>query len=584
MYNKQPSFDSGDLPPNPATSVKESQHFALLGNQADTPLPIVDPETGRRMSFTDKKWMERFEAEHPLQFHKMLREILPRIYEYTGLRLHELEDVGNLPDRAYRKLIQSTRARMLKDTRGFPFLANVKTLEESPEVFARECIRKTLQRQREKAAASPGAEFTQEDEDAVMEEMRNRMTLKFRDAEFRKYGPIADDYIQECLEMFLPHYDKKLGIANEVKAVSDPARLLIMIFNKKLKPRVRHEAKRKLLLMEMLANLEDYGASEKSSEESLDAMVRFMQDHMIDIAEDGEHGDIRECFLRSDHEMPKVAGKGADRKTLETRLQDTPPRRLLRYQRVSEIPMRRAKIRDAQDTERSIRFFMDLREKGAFSRLTKRLRKDWPIEDGRLEKSDGNGIRLIFEEKADLFDFVITMKDRLMKAVIDALNEHLARHPEDETARQRLENIDNSVEIYEIKDSLDGNGDFSGETEASSEELKVFKFKLHVKDARNREHFYEFQCFLPDGYAEYLYRDNVNWEEYNVKRFFGGVHTLLFPPAIYGDVDYADAKEKAVENARERVWRAGAKVAIRENGRHKNGAGKKKKSAPAKPE
>lgn len=95
---------------------------------------------------------------------------------------------------------------------------------------------------------------------------------------------------------------------------------------------------------------------------------------------------------------------------------------------------------------------------------------------------------------------------------------------------------------------------FNGSSQSSSSELKVYKFKLELTKADGRQHHYEFQIFLPDGYADYLYRKGVSWEEYNVDRFFSeGVDELLFPSHIY-PIDRQKLLEKDLKQAHQRAW------------------------------
>lgn len=482
-------------PQNECELIELKELYAVVGNADNTPLPIVNPQTGEEMPILDKKWLNRFVGKYSVQYRKLFGWT-ERIQRYTGKRLRNLKDIAfkNTPET--RHLIEETRQRILDD---LDFLRKI-----CPEA---------------------------------------------RDHMLRLYGRLADEYINETIQEFFPEYEHELGLKNEVATCHDAAKLLLMCFDTTLDPRLRYEARRKLFLMEYIGQLENFNEEDRGHEEALNAMIDFMNRKMTIVPAGKKRGTSSQRFLLSRHNAKE--GNRTETASIIKAL----PERKKHNERITPIGMRQAIIMDQKGRGREIYFYAIPREKGTYSRLTKMFRYGTKIGE---RDDDRNGIRMVFEKKQDWVDFFMLLQKQLKEEIAEELTELLDGET-DETAKKKLEekrlDLDKSVIISNEKDNLEGDGRFMGNSKASSSATKFLKFTMKVCHADGKKCQYEFQIFLPNGFADYIYRKGVSWAEYQVKRFFKEqVAEILFPSAIFPQIDKKEAMEKAMERAYQQAW------------------------------
>lgn len=371
---------------------------------------------------------------------------------------------------------------------------------------------------------------------------------KRRPEDLRQLSDAADDYIREISGDYFPG-EEAVEMNDEVATCIDPAKLVLRAFNDRLTAKIKFEAARKLLLMKLIAEVRDCGEQCVDHEDALDYMTTFFNERILKLPEGHRVGDLFDRYLISQHEGEKLRTTSAEFR--KEKPNDIDP---LSKIRVTFLECRRAIVKDKTGREREIFFRKHPRKKTSDSRLTKALRYGTSIGEKDVDR---NGIRLVFSSREDWEDFFKMFKSELKQEIEEGLREEL----ETETDRRkktvlesRLRSLEQSIIIHDVKDSLDGNG-FRGSAHSSSPELKVYKFKLELTLADGRQHHYEFQVFLPDGYADSMYRKGVSWDEYNVDRFFReNVDELLFPAKIYPKLDREKAREKVMKQAHRKVW------------------------------
>ncbi len=479
----------------PTTSVefKQSVH-AILGNGLNTPLPILDPETGDLMKIVDKKKREQFKDNYYKEY-GMMSEIASMIQYFTGMSLHELEEVATSKPANLPEIIAQTRKRILDFLSGNSEGKN----PDSKYCFLRKYIPEE------------------------------------RDRGLREMGRKADEYINDIISKFFPGYEHDLSLKNEVSPCRDAATLLFMIFDRTMDIRVRYEARRKLILMKMLGEIKDYGEDGLDHENALNYMIGFLNKRMIKLNQGEKTGIAFERFLISVHSTRTDKKKTEpDNETIDAEIRSKPIKKRKKdlpeedaIQRITPISMRRAIVSDFDGNEREIFFYTIPREKNKFSRLTKTLRLNRKVGE---KEDDRNGIRMVFEKKQDWVDFFERLKQNLKEDTM-------------------------SVEIKDVKDNSDGLNGFEGVSESSNPDLKVLKFKLEITKMDESMQRFEFQIFLPDGFADYHYRRGVSWAEYQVNRFYDRqLDELLFPSQIFPELDREDTRKEATRRAFDQIW------------------------------
>jgi len=368
-------------------------------------------------------------------------------------------------------------------------------------------------------------------------------------AGMRELSRDADDYIKDIIEDYFQD-EQAVKMNNEVETCHDVATLALMAYNDELSAKVKFEAARKLLLMKFFGRIRDYSEKEVDHEEALQYMMSIFNERIIKLPEGARQGDVFTKYLVSHHE-------GADFKASSAEIVGEKPTEANSEHgltRVTNLICRRTILEDKSGNEREAFFSVEPRDKTSFSRMTKALRYGGKIGQRDLDR---NGLRLVFSNRADWEDFFRMFKEELKSEIEGGLKEqleHEMNRKQRKILESRLRSLDQSIIIHSVKDSLDGGG-FKGKSSVSSNDLRVHKFDLEVTRADGKQHHYEFQVFLPDGYADSKYRKRVSWDEYDANRFFSGnVDELLFPVKVYPQVDHDKIHAKVMKQAHRKVW------------------------------
>ncbi len=479
---------------------KELRHYANLGNDETTPMPIVDPTTGEEVAIFDTTRLATFAQEHAAEFRDMMANLVPRLQRYTGGKLRELEGLAQVPAEGLTTAIKNCRERILEDLENLPFLA--------------------------------------------------RFVKEHREAGLKELGHRADEFIDQVIHQWMPHYMDQISLSNEVKGTNDAGELLIMAFNRSLDPRIRYEAKRKLILMELLGKMTPYTKEDMDRDDSMSRMNEWLNQRVLEPEVGEKTGAAQNRYLFSAHD---TNGED-DHKTKDAKIVNNADLIKNPNQRLTPMSMRRLVVKRGGEIH-EIQCMIDIRERQRlpFSRLIKKMQRNEPAE---AHDHDYNGLRMVFEEVEDFYDFIHVLEKQIRASILAKVSEQVRSPEKREKAIQRFARLHECVKINFTSNNFDG--------ETGANQMRMLEMTLDVEDEEDFRHHYEFQVFLPEGYADFLYRRKVSLEEHRASRFFDrGIEELsspselLFPVSIYKGLDHAAIAKQAKEEAYKRAWENG---------------------------
>ena len=323
----------------------------------------------------------------------------------------------------------------------------------------------------------------------------------------REFSSTADaviDYLRsKVLSPYAPHFE----ISNEIATTADPVDLLLVTFDDRYHKKVRFEAKRKLVLMN-LAGAIDQRERETDIESRFAGFLRFLNDYVW--SPELRIGEHRPAYLLSEHDPGDYRCTGV--KVIEMAaangLQLAPGQRLTFVKRRLFRP-------GAKD----IPVYVSVRKKDPAAKVLKLLRKN--EKNPAVAVDDELGLMAVLDGRAEVTRFV----------------EHLTRAAVRSGVLMTLE---------DISDTLTG-GRYAAGSTGSSSDTPMMKFFARLGDAR-----VEFIIHTNQSYLDYHYRDGVSHDEYEVRRIFdSGVAEFLFPRDIY-QLDMDDLRERLVARFRNR--------------------------------
>lgn len=481
--------------------------YAMLGNGLNTPLPIVDPVTGEELPIycpdISGRLLNHYPEEHWNEGEIDGEDVAQRTVSYAQ------------KTQSYTAMIKSLTG--VSRLRLMPLIAKTREIEKESKDVVKETRKRII----------GSLSFLAKYHDNAKE------------FGLRQCGKLADDYMNDIVRKFFPDQEHELSLKNEVAACNDAAQLLFMTFDTDLDTRVRYEARRKLILMKLIGEIEDYDEEEESNENALNNLIDFIDRRMINVSKGEKRGVSFQRFLVSRHTRTSKATKRAT-------IKEKAPASIKISERVTPMGMRKAIVTNENGEDREIFFYIIPREKSTFSRLTKILRYGTGVKE---RDTDRNGIRMVFESKEDWEDFNRSMQEKLEKECKQRAD--MSSSPPGELGHP-------FVKIVKEEGSLDGKEEFKGRSEASGKDLKFKKILMKTRAARGGIQQYEFQVFLPEGFADYQYRKGLSWEEYHVNRFFiENLDELLFPSPIFPEIDREATRKNAAEKAYRKIWERG---------------------------
>lgn len=302
------------------------------------------------------------------------------------------------------------------------------------------------------------------------------------------YGQVANgviDYLRDGITSTVT-----LKPINVVKDTSDPIDLVLITLDNKYSKRARFEAKRKLILMDLSAKV-DQREREIQLDESYRTMNTFLDTHVFNTAD--KIGETQEVVMVSSHNDEEFA---------VTSVRTVAPEEII------EIPLSPGE----KVTPLSQRFFtfegsnpipvmLDSRKKDSVSKVLKMLRKGKEIPAEAM--GDEVGFMAIFENGRDIRIF----KRHLRACGLQAKT---------------------LIGVQDQENSLNGSG-HTPKSEGSSEKLRQDKSRISFDGINVEAIFHTYE-----SYANYLYQREVGHTEFEaVRNFNSGVVGLLFPTDIY---------------------------------------------------
>lgn len=463
--------------------------YPELGDNLEqgTTFPVV-------LAIPDRKYVRKLKEENPEAFEAM-KERREMLLNLTGV-----QNLGDLMGRSDDELF-TTEVR--------------ENILNSLVQSEREEERSALQEEAEGWAAEQRLKirFLMEDAGNWVFSGRRSEKLNETNEKLQKYAMQADDLISGVIAKFFPERSSGINMTNEIRDNNDVASLLTISMDDGWDEKARFEAKRKLMLIELLAELDKAVMKQKMNNNDLsflhDLMNRYIYDH-----EGKKKGAHEDRLLVARH-------GGDDFTNIDWRLEDIDKEQEINDSNddpnVITMPMGLRSLRVGNNgRSKKIEFMVDSRHKERDSLALKLLRKDTKNPEELL--SDLNGVRFVFQSTDDILFFERELESRLKDA---------GYH----------------IEFTRTKTAV-GNNDT----------LSCLKYNVNITNGDDRVHQYELQIFTVPEYLNYIYSTPHSWDEYEITRFFESSSSeALFPSSIYKKL--ATVRQEVAEKARERASR-----------------------------
>ncbi|QQR83207.1 hypothetical protein IPJ72_05375 [Candidatus Peregrinibacteria bacterium] len=308
-----------------------------------------------------------------------------------------------------------------------------------------------------------------------------------------RYGQIVNSLISDVVQKMFREDEWQIDHMNEVKSCNDPAKLLLLSMDRRYDERIRFEAKRKLILIDLIAKIDTYIEEKK---DGLDRLNDLMNERLF--VRNGHMGKHSDMYLLSQHEDVSM-------RCIEVECLPSPPDQIPDGHKLTPIAVRQFTREDGS----AANIVVEQRTKSPISRVLKMLRRD--TKDMSLLDRDLNGLQVICQSQEDINEF--------------------------QSALQRAAKAE-GLEFREVYGRQKGN--------VGSAALELTKVNYIIGGVN-----YEFQIFTQRQFINYMNLRGGSWKEYEVARFFD--HRLdeaLFPQSIYPAINRSEAKETAMEYAR----------------------------------
>ncbi|MDZ4228186.1 MAG: hypothetical protein U1E54_02995 [Candidatus Levybacteria bacterium] len=319
-------------------------------------------------------------------------------------------------------------------------------------------------------------------------------------SKINEYAKTADSVINKLREKELSSLAAELEMVNEISSIKDPVDLLLIIFNEKYGPKARFEAKRKLVLMNLAASI-DQREREAKNEIKFNKFLDFLNEHVWE----GKVGETETTYILSDHDPDTFACTSF--KILHK--EESKKIEIKQGQKLTKISSRKFRI-----NEREIPIYVTLRQKSKEAEILKLLRKGQ--ENPSVAVDDDLGLFAVVESKSRM--------DQFQKLLV-----------------QSATKAGSSMIFEEITDTLDDKTD---------NPPKIKERKFHIKTGGMR---IEFILHTTETYLNHLYQDHISHDEYEILRLFEkDIPELLFPKSIY-EISMREAESKIIQQVRNKI-------------------------------
>ena len=308
-------------------------------------------------------------------------------------------------------------------------------------------------------------------------------------AKIATYSKTADAVIRYMQRAVLVPYASYLDINSKIDTVNNPVDLLLIYFDDRYHKKARFEAKRKLVLMGLIASIEQR-ERESEIEHKFSRFLDFLNKYVL--SQTAKIGEREPAFLLSQHsaedfscnKVDVLTWENADKLPLGPLIKKTLVNRLYFYWKKQKTPI-----------------YIIVRQKDPVAKIIKLLRKD--------------------EENPD-----VAVADELgLMGVLDSIKEVRIFQKHLVASATRAGSF---LTLEDVSDSLENGCLDSGNT-GSCSSTPMMKFFARMEGMR-----VEFILHTNKSYLDYIYQRDVAHSEYEVRRLFdSGVLDLLFPKDIY---------------------------------------------------
>jgi hypothetical protein len=327
----------------------------------------------------------------------------------------------------------------------------------------------------------------------------------------RNYARTADGVIRYLKRAVLSPYSSYLDMDNKVDTIFDPVELLLIHFDDRYHKKARFEAKRKLVLMQLAAAIEQR-ERETGIEKKFAGFLDFLNDHVW--STEAKIGEQEPAVLLSRHSPEdfacnEVSVQAWDRaaeesnRHLEPVLKRTLIKRLWFYSDNKKVPI-----------------YVIVRKKEPVAKVLKLLRKG--EENPDIAVADELGLMGVLDKIVDVRIFQKHLFESAFRA-------------------------GSFLTLEDVSDSLEG-GLFPNGNIGSSANTPMLKFFARMGGMR-----VEFIIHTNKSFLNYTYQRGVAHSEYEVNRLFDtGVANLLFPKDIY-HLDLCSIKDELLRRFRKQI-------------------------------
>lgn len=324
----------------------------------------------------------------------------------------------------------------------------------------------------------------------------------------QEYARTADAVINSLKSKILAPYASHIAITNEIEITSDPVDLLLMMFDDKYHKKARFEARRKLVLMNLAASI-DQRERETEIEKKFSDFLNFLNDYVWSKnLKIGEHDIV---YLLSKHDKK-------DFSCSEVTIIDRHEASNIKKTAGTKLTLLKRRQFSAGKEETPI--FVSIRKKPPEAKVLKLLRKN--EKNPAIAVDDELGLMAVLNSVSDVKVF----QKHLTKSAAKA---------------------DSFMVLEDMSDTLSA-GSYSSTSVGSSNKTAMLKFFARLGGMR-----VEFIIHTNKSWLDYMYQQDVAHDEYEVKRLFdSGVAELLFPNDIF-HMDFKIIREDMIRQFRRQI-------------------------------
>lgn len=324
-----------------------------------------------------------------------------------------------------------------------------------------------------------------------------------RQKKIEQYSSIADAFINSYMRTGVwEPFSQITDLSEEVQSTKTIPGLFAIVFSDQYDPKVRFEAKRKLVLMSLAAAL-DVRSNELAEQDRYPEFTKFLNDFIWHKEPEGT-GATRAIDVLSRHSYDSFEVQGAPEELTTTEQREQARRRIAhQHPKKGGYVLRLSSFNQRHINHKGelIPVYQDSRQKNLLSRMAKMIRKG--EEDPSVAVQDTTGLLMVVRDQADAY--------KLLRHIASGGN-----------SRSSL------IKIEDLEDTLDG-GEYSAKSSGSSPKVKQLKFIARQAGMSMEMIIHTYQTYL-----DYQYKDGVAHEEYQVKRMLeSGAFGLLFPDNLY---------------------------------------------------